>query len=262
MRVWPGLAEHLRSIDARAVGPRHYVTVRWCMRITVLELAATWGEPARVLESVDARLAEGAATDLAILPEASLHGYVSPEADFDLTPFAEPIDGPTARGCAALAARHRIHLVAPLVLREDEAIYNAMACFDPRGALAFVYRKRHPWIPEIWATPGPAAPPVVELCGRVVTIAICYDVHFLGSDAVRELEAAELLLFPSAWVEEPDYRVARLANLARRFDLHVANANWAPGIVRIPGQGGSCVIGPDGSVLARAPSAGRIDFAL
>ena len=44
------------------------------MRVTVLELAASWGEPARVLADVDARLATGPATDLVVLPEAALHG--------------------------------------------------------------------------------------------------------------------------------------------------------------------------------------------
>jgi len=230
------------------------------MRVTVLELAASWGAPARVLADVDARLAAGPTTDLVVLPEAALHGYVSPDGDFDLARFGEPIDGPTARACGSIAAARGVHLVASLVLREDGALYNAMACFDRRGQLAFVYRKRHPWFPEEWATPGPLPPPLLELDGHVVTIAVCYDVHFLAHDAVPELEAADLLLFPSAWVERPDTRAAHLVHLARRFDLHVANANWAAGVVRVPGQGGSCIISPDGSIVA--VSGGRLDFEL
>jgi predicted amidohydrolase len=230
------------------------------VRVTVLELPAAWSEPARVLDDVEARLAAGPATDLVVLPEAAIHGYVSPAGDFDLARFAEPIDGPTAGRCAAIAAARRVHLIAPLVLGEGAAIYNAMACFDPRGDVAFVYRKRHPWIPETWATPGPLPPPVFELAGATLTIAVCYDLHFLAEDAVQQLEAADLFVFPSAWVERTDSRPARLSALARRFKLHVANANWAPGVVRVAGQGGSCFIGPDGAVLARAESAGRIDL--
>ena len=229
------------------------------MRVTVLELAASWGEPTRVLAEIDARLAAGPATELVVVPEAALHGYVSPAGDFDLARFAEPLDGPTARACADLASARGVHLVSSLVLREGEAIYNATTCFDPRGELVFVYRKRHPWMPETWATAGPLAPPVVELAGLLVTIAVCYDVHFLADDATAELAAADVLLFPSAWVERPDTRADHLADLARRFQLHVVNANWAAGVVRIPGQGGSCVIAPDGSVVARAATAGRID---
>lgn len=232
------------------------------MRITLLELAARWGAPEAALDEVEARLAAGPATELVLLPEASLCGYVSPEGDFDLAPFAEPIAGPTAARCAAIARARHVHLVAPLVLREGEALYNAMLCFDPEGALRFIYRKRHPWIPETWATPGPLPPPRLELHGHVITIATCYDLHFLEEDAVEQLSAASLLLFPSAWVEEPDLRAPRLSRLARRFELFIANANWAPGVIYVPGQGGSCLIAPDGAVLARAAIAGRLDLEL
>ena len=228
------------------------------MRLTILELATRWNASIRVLAEVDTALTAKCDTDLVLLPEAALHGYVSPAGDSDLTPFAESLDGPTARACAALAVKHGVHLVAPLVLRERDALFNAMVCFDPRGDVAFVYRKRHPWMPETWATAGEESPPVIEIAGAIVTIAICYDVHFLPDDAARELEAADVLLFPSAWVEEPDYRVSRLARLAQRYDLTIANANWAPGDVRLPGQGGSCVVG-GGRVLARAKH-GRIDY--
>jgi chromate reductase len=168
------------------------------MRLTILELEARWGASTHVLAEVDARLAAKCDADLVVLPEAALHGYVSPEGDSDLGPFAESLDGPTGRACAALAVKYGVHLVAPLVLREDAALFNAMVCFDPRGDIVFVYRKRHPWIPETWATAGEASPPVVEIAGAVVTIAICYDLHFLPTDAVRELDAADVLLFPSA----------------------------------------------------------------
>lgn len=227
------------------------------MRLTILELAARWNAPDRVLAEVDAALTANAATDLVLLPEAAIHGYVSPTSDSDLTPFAEPLDGPTARACAALAVNHGVHLVAPLVLREDAALFNVMVCFDPRGEVVFVYRKRHPWLPETWATAGTERSPLVEIAGVMVTIAICYDVHFLPADAAPELEAADVLLFPSAWVEDPDYRVSRLTRLAQRYDLTIANANWAPGDVRLPGQGGSCVVGP-GRVLAQVAD-GRVD---
>lgn len=233
---------------------------RWhphAVRFVVLELPACWGEPARALADIDAALERRCDADLVLLPEASIHGYVSPDGDADLSPFAEPIDGPTARACAALAAKHRVHLVAPLVLREDRALYNAMIGYSPTG-IDFVYRKRHPWIPETWATPGGEPLPVIEIDGVRITIAVCYDVHFLPNESARELESADVLLFPSAWVEEPDYRVVRLQRLAQRFDLTIVNANWAAGDVVVPGQGGSCVVGPDGRVIARGV-AGRVD---
>ena len=223
------------------------------MRITLLELPASWGDPAGVLAHVDAELSRGGEADLVLLPEASLTGYVSEAGDFDLSRFAERADGATARALSDLARRHRVNLVAPLVLAGDGGtIFNAMAAFDRDGKPIFTYRKRHPWFPETWATPGPEPAPVVEIDDLRVTIATCYDVHFLEEDAAAALDEADLLLFPSAWVEHPDSRPAMLRELAQRHRIAVANANWAPGVVAIAGQGSSSILDASGAVLARA----------
>lgn len=227
------------------------------MRVTVLELAAVWDARDAVLAHVARLIGDGPATDLVLLPEQALTGYVSPARDFDLTRFAEALDGPTSSAIAAVAAATHTHLVAPLVLREGDAIYNAMVCFDPRGELVFSYRKRHPWLPEAWATPGSAPAPIVTIAGTRVTIAICYDLHFLAAELAPEVD---LLLFPSAWVERPDSRPHRLASLARAAGITIANANWAPGVVRVPGQGGSCIVAPDGAIAVA--NASRLDAEL
>ena len=220
------------------------------LRVTVLELPASWGDPEAALALVSRELERGPATDLVLLPEASLTGYVSPAGSFDLAPFAEPIDGPTALATAALARRHRLNVVAPLVLAEDHRSYNAMVAFDRHGEPIFTYRKRHPWFPETWAAAGELAAPIVEIDGTRVTIAVCFDVHFLEEDAADALDASDLLLFPSAWVEEEDSRPTMLAALTRRHRIAIANANWGPGAVRIAGQGGSSILDHRGETLA------------
>lgn len=228
------------------------------MRVTVLELPARWNGAAAALGEVDALLA-AAPTDLAVVPEQAFTGYVSPRGSFDVRRFAEPLEGPTVGLSVALAERHRTTLVVPLVLREDEELYNASVVVNGGGVLA-VYRKRHPWIPELWASEGPAAPPLFTVGGRAVTIAVCYDAHFVAHDASDLLARADLLVFPSAWVDEDDTRVPLLASLARQFDVAVANANWGPGVVEVPGQGDSCILGRRGQVLAMAaPGVRRVD---
>jgi len=227
--------------------------------VSVLELPARWDGAAEALGEIDAILASGPETDLVIVPEQAFVGYVSPEADFDLTRFAEPVDGPTFRAAAQLCVARRVHLVAPLVLREDRHVYNAAIVVGPDGSLIASYRKRHPWIPERWATPGPTPPPIVSVGGLHVTIAICYDGHFLADDAADVLARADLLVFTSAWVDdgEEDSRRPLLQSLARHFRIAVANANWGPGVVWVPGQGGSCILDGRGDALATVPRGGR-----
>ncbi|HEY1957361.1 MAG TPA: carbon-nitrogen hydrolase family protein [Polyangiaceae bacterium] len=210
------------------------------MRLAALELPARFAGVAQQLALVDELLA--APTDLALLPEASLTGYVSPQGDFDLARFAEPRDGPTARALADLAKRHRTRLVGPLVERAGNCLYNAMIGFDADGREFLHYRKRHPWYPETWATPGDAPHPVVEVEGLRVTIALCFDIQFAS-----ELPPHDVLLFPSAWVEKRDTRPA----LLRALGTHVVNANWGVGEPRVAGQGNSCILHASGEVLAR-----------
>ena len=169
-----------------------------------------------------------------LLPEASLTGYLSPELKLDPAHLAEPLDGPTAMRLAALAVKHLTHLVGPLIDR-DGACFNAMIGFDPSGRRVLHYRKRHPWGPEVWATPGTNPLPLLDIAGHIVTLAGCFDLHFLRDECAAELTAADTLLFASAWVDDSDaLRLELLAGLATEFNLNVVNANWGPG-TRWPG---------------------------
>lgn len=192
-------------------------------------------------------------TDLVLLPEAAFTGYVSPRGDFDLSPLAEPLDGFTARACANIARRYQVALGVPLIERDGRRCYNSLLLFNADGARIGHWRKRHPWIPENWASPGNLGTPVIELNGVHIAAAICFDLHFIADEAAAELTAADLLLFPSAWVEEEDSRPVRLTGLAEHFRLAVANANWGAGRPRVPGQGHSMILGSDGRELAATP---------
>lgn len=223
----------------------------------MLELPARWARVDEALSDVDqllgtstSRHSRVAATDLAILPEMSLAGYVSPKGDFDLTRFAEPIDGPTVSAIAALSRRHKTHFVAPLVLAENSCVYNASVVVGPDGGVVATYRKRHPWFPEHWATAGPLPLSVFQIGGLTVTLAICYDVHFLAEESADVLARADLLVFTSAWVDEEDSRLPLLRSLSRQFGVSIANANWGAGTVEVPGQGGSLILDANADVVA------------
>lgn len=223
------------------------------LRVSVLELPARWAQPEDAFDDVDALLSDARATDLAIVPEMALVGYVSPDGDFDLSRFAEPMAGPTVQRAAELSRRHRTHLVVPIVLDENDELYNAAVVVGPRGDVVATYRKRHPWLPERWATPGTLPAPLFAIGDVRVTLAICYDGHFLAEDTADVLSRADLLVFTSAWVDEEDSRLPLLRDLSLRFGIAIANANWARGVVVVPGQGGSCILDAEARVLASVP---------
>ncbi len=230
------------------------------MSVTVaaLEWPHAFGRVDEALAHADALLGTLRGVALAAFAECALTGYVSERGSFDLSPFAEPVDGPTVARLSALARKHGLALAAPLVEREGARLFNALVIFAADGSLAGRYRKRHPWYPETWATPGDLGTPLVEVAGLRVAPAICFDFHFVGDDAPDALAAADLLLAPSAWVsDEPaDTRLPLLAGLASRFGCAVLGPNWGVGRPLVPGQGGSLVLGPDGAVRARATGRG------
>jgi predicted amidohydrolase len=226
------------------------------IRVAALELPARWNDFRAALDDADALLARGPACDLTLLPEASLTGYLAPNGDADLRRFAEPVDGATTRALADLARAHRTCVAGPLIEADGARFYNALVVVDAEGRTIARYRKRHPWFPETWATPGDDAPPSFTIAGARFTACICFDVHFVVEEASDALRAADVLLFPSAWVEEhDDSRASMLASIARDFDVAIVNANWGPGVPRLPGQGASTIVSRDGREVARVESA-------
>jgi predicted amidohydrolase len=223
--------------------------------LAALEVPSRFGDVAGTLAWIDRHLPRVTA-DVVLLPEACLTGYVSPQGNFDLSRFAEPIDvGPLSVAMAQRARYFRIYLGWPLI--ERDAIgrcFNTYCIHAPDGRRLVRYRKRHPWYPEVWATPGDEPHPVFELGPIKATLAICYDIHFLSREAKSALDEADVLVFPSAWVEHEGYDDTRRAlffDLARRFRVAIVNPNWGPGEIVMRGQGSSRIVGRDGREIVR-----------
>ncbi len=227
--------------------------------VAAIQLPQRFGDPASTLAELRRVLASGLlqGADLALLPEAIFSGYVSPSGDFNLRPFAETIDGPTAQALSALAQTYRMILAGPLIEAGDNEVYNSLLIFDATGERIGHYRKRHPWYPERWATPSLQSYPSIEIRGLRITAAICFDINFVGSEAASILDEADLLLFPSAWVDVPgegDLRARLLPPLARKHHISILNANWGLSRPFVWGQGASRIIDAQGRELCRTQS--------
>jgi predicted amidohydrolase len=229
-------------------------------KVCLVELPARHGAlQAQVDLAVE--LVGPAAPDLVLLPEAALTGYLSEGLDCDLTAFAEPLPVGTAR-LVSLARRCGADVVGPVIEAFRGRCYNSLVGVTPDGVRWLHYRKRHPWYPETWATPGKAPFPLVHWRGLEVTCAVCFDLHFLPAEAAEVLARADLLLFPSAWVDGGDTRRPMLEALATVFRVTVLNANWGVGLPAIKGQGGSLVAWPDGHVDVLGQRGRRLDALL
>lgn len=220
--------------------------------VTILQVPARFGAPARQLAWIREQLRAGVG-ELLFLPEACLTGYLGPRGETDLSGLAEPLDGAQRQWLASLCTDFDVSVIGPLVEAEGDACFNTSVVLGPDGGLLASYRKRHPWYPETWATPGSRPLPRFTLGGLRCTLAICFDVHFLAEDSADVLAESDVLFFQSAWVDsEGDSLPGHLTTLARRFGITIVNSNWGPGQPLVAGQGRSLVVRNDGTLATRA----------
>jgi len=234
------------------------------LSVTVLEVPARFDEAERRVRWIEKRLASRSPGDVVVLPETCLTGYVSPTGDFNLSRFAEPLEGRQLASLRSIATTFGTTVIGPIIERDGPHCFNSEVVVTPAGAVLAHYRKRHPWMPETWATAGALPFPVFELRGLRCTLAVCFDVHFLAEEAATVLREVDVLFFPSAWVDDAgDARPGYLTPLAQQFEVTIVNANWGVGTPRVPGQGGSMIVSPSGAILARTKSRStRLDVRL
>ena len=150
------------------------------------------------------------------------------------------------RRLGALAARHKVHLVAGVSLVSDERRENRAWLFSPAGALAADYNKQH-LIPGLERAFSPGNEDiVVRHEADHFGVAICKDLDFPGLGRHYAVRGAEIMLVP-AWDFQRDAWLH-----ARWAVLRGVESGFA--IVRAARNGLLTVSDRYGRVLAEGPS--------
>ncbi len=231
---------------------------------------------ARSIEGIRAAKAQGA--QLVLLQELHAGLYFCQTEDHRCFDLAETIPGETSEQLSEIAKELGIVLVASLFERRAPGLYhNTAVVFEADGRLLAKYRKMH--IPDdpgfyekFYFTPGDLGfTPIDTSVGRLGVL-VCWDQWYPEAARLMALAGAELLLYPTAigWVPEDD-----AAEQARQRDAWItiqrahAVANGLPVVVcnrvglelpidqshsGIQFWGSSFVAGPQGEILAQAPT--------
>ena len=211
--------------------------------------------------AVAAAAARGAR--LVVLPEMFLCLGRAPA----IVAAGQSIPGPATERLAALAAQHKLVLVAGSIPEKSSTpgkVFNTCVVFGPTGDTLATYRKLHlfdvsiPGAVEVressWYEPGSGVVAVDTPCGRL-GLAICYDLRF--PELFRRLadERVDICALPSAFTLATgrDHWEVLLRARAIENQIHIVAANqWgqhAPGLVS---YGRSLVVDSWGTVLAAA----------
>jgi predicted amidohydrolase len=161
---------------------------------------------------------------------------------------AESVPGPTTAFLGEYARRYSVYLVAGLLEKTPEAVYNTAVLIDRDGKLAGRYRKASLPREEIEGgiTPGQEFP-VFETDFGKIGMMICWDVQFVEPARRLAAKGAEIILLP-IWGGSPELFPAR--TIENQVYLVTSSYDTRTGIW-----------GPRGNVLAEAEQEGTIAVA-
>ncbi|HTI96136.1 MAG TPA: carbon-nitrogen hydrolase [Rudaea sp.] len=237
------------------------------------------GSVAANLDAIEAGLRKAAQSgaELVLLQELHNGPYFCQHestAEFDR---AEPIPGPSTARIGALAAELKLVVVASLFERRAAGLYhNTAVVFDRAKDICGKYRKMH--IPDdpafyekFYFTPGDLGFEPVQTSVGKLGVLVCWDQWYPEAARLMALAGADLLLYPTAigWdladdtAEKSRQRdawitVQRGHAVANGLPLLACNRTGhepAPDDARgIDFWGSSFVAGPQGEILAQAPT--------
>jgi len=133
--------------------------------------------------------------DIVCLPEAiTLVG-----TELNYVSASEPVPGPTTQFLGNLAKKYNLYIVAGILERKGEAVYNTAVLLDRNGKLAGTYHKVSLPREEIdgGITPGDALPVFDTDFGRIGMM-ICWDVTYPEQARTLAKQGAEVILMPIA----------------------------------------------------------------
>jgi predicted amidohydrolase len=131
--------------------------------------------------------------DIVCLPE----GITLVGTPLNYVSASEPVPGPTTRYLGNLARKHHMYMVAGILERDGEAVYNTAILIDRNGELAGKYRKLSLPREEIegGVTPGNDLPVFDTDFGRIGMM-ICWDVTFPETARALAMKGAEVIFLP------------------------------------------------------------------
>ncbi len=137
--------------------------------------------------------------DIVCLPENCGSDFVKRE------PVPESVPGPATERFAALARKHRMYVILPLVEKTDgPKHYMSAVLIDRQGQIAGIYRKTHLCLPfhgegEKYI-PGNEVP-VFKTDFGTIGITICMDLHYPELYRAMALKGAEVIFWPSGAID-------------------------------------------------------------
>ncbi|MFQ5479747.1 MAG: nitrilase-related carbon-nitrogen hydrolase [Thermodesulfobacteriota bacterium] len=208
---------------------------------------------------------EALGAELVVLPELFSTGYQFCSKSEAISLAEEVPDGPTTKALLEVSASSGTIIVAGILERAGEKLFNSAVLISPGGFVA-LYRKAHLfWREKNIFTPGDTPFEVFDVGGVKLAMMICFDWYFPEVARTLSLKGAEVICHPSNLVL-PHCPAAMITRCLENR-VYAITANRAGVERRRKGEplqfiGQSQVVSPAGEVLYRAPAKGSDSVAL
>jgi predicted amidohydrolase len=223
------------------------------VRVGFVQFGPVFGEIKENIRKVESLLENFEGT-LVVLPELFNTGYLITSKSEAVELSEEVPTGETTKALYRMAKEKNIYIVAGLIERCREKLFNSAVLVSPKGFIAS-YRKIHLFNEEVlWFYPGDREFPVYDIGLCRIGMMICFDWFFPESMRILSLKGADVICHSANLV----LPFCQDAMVTRCLENHVfaitANRtgmeNRGGKIFRYTGR--SQITGPSAQVLSRA----------
>jgi predicted amidohydrolase len=228
------------------------------IKLVLAQISCKRGDKQRNLQRMEEVLLEAKkqSSDLVIFPELCVTGYANRDQFYEL---AETIPGPSAEKIEEFARQNDLHVIfgmPELSGKTKGTLYNTAAMIGPEGLIG-KYRKMHLPTHSVFEEKryfrlGYQAAAFETALGTV-GLCICYDIFFPELIRLIRLKGAQLIVCISASpAVRKEYFEILTAARAIENTAYLAYVNLAGVEEGLQFWGGSRLIGPTGTVIAKA----------
>ncbi|MEJ2493345.1 MAG: nitrilase-related carbon-nitrogen hydrolase [Ignavibacteriaceae bacterium] len=195
------------------------------MKIALVQYNPVWENKEANKESVHALLSGVKDCELYIFPEMTLTGFTMKSES-----VAEGIQGESFRFFSELAQSKNSHVMAGIVEKRNNRIYNTLIHIKPDGKLDKLYRKNYPfsYSGENKFYNAGAKPALSKIKKWKIGLSICYDLRFPELYRKYGKRRAHLLINIANW---PDIRIEHWRTLLKARAIE--NQCYVAGVNRV-----------------------------
>lgn len=167
------------------------------MKIAICQFAPSWENIEKSTTRIDRLITSlPSDSDLLVFPEMSLTGFTMKSSE-----YAEELDGLSTMYFINLSKKLKINIIAGIIEKDGEKIFNSAVHFDKTGIIFARYRKIHPFSmanEEKYFDSG-KEPVSTKIDGIKSGLSVCYDLRFPELYRLYSKTGAKLLVNIANW---------------------------------------------------------------